>query len=429
VVLFAACDSEQLGQRTPTWRAIIVRATNESVIARLVIAAYSNELAGTRLAGAANVVLCRLALAALVIVCSVVPVAAQPAVSEALDKGFQAVQGGDAARADAIFRAGLSQHPHDPQLLFGAGMAAGLQGRDDEAISLLKQALQIEPRFFQAAAFLGDLLYRKGDLDQAIKMYERALPGAPPSAAVAMRSRLSAWREEASLPQNHEAVKYDRFTISFDGPVQQKLADRAVGVLDASFWRIGKVLGSYPSAPINVILYSDRQFRDITGAPEWAGGGFDGQIRMPVRGAAQNLAEFDRVLTHELTHAMLKSIASRNLPAWLNEGLAMYFEGHDAALSERRLAAARLFVPLAALQTSFTRLNTAQAVVAYEESAFVTRALVDRIGPSGLGQVLQDLDAGQTMDQSIERFGVTFAAWESELAQRVGARSRSAAVH
>ena len=41
---------------------------------------------------------------------------------------------------------------------------------------------------------------------------------------------------------------------------------------------------------------------------------------------AQQLAEFDRVLTHELTHAMLRSVAPRNLPAWLNERLAMYCE-------------------------------------------------------------------------------------------------------
>ena len=380
------------------------------------------------LAARANMIRHRLGLAALLITWSVTSATAQPATSEALNRGFQALQSGDAARADAIFREGLTQHPRDPQLLLGAGVAAGLQGRDKEAISLLKQALQIEPELLQAAALLGELLYRQGELDQAIKMLERALPGAPPSVAVAMRSRLAAWREEASLPQNREVLKDDRFTIGFDGPVQQKLADRAVSVLNASFWRIGNVLGAYPSAPINVVLYSEQQFHDITGAPEWAGGGFDGQIRMPVRGAAQNLAEFDRVLTHELTHAMLKSIASRNVPAWLHEGLAMYFEGHDAALSERRLAAARLFVPLAALQTSFSRLNTAQAVVAYEESAFAVRALIDRIGPSGLGQLLQDLDAGQTMDQSIERFGITFAAWESDLQQRVGAKSRSAGV-
>jgi tetratricopeptide (TPR) repeat protein len=394
----------------------------------VIAVAHSKELAGTTLAARANMLLRRLALAALLIMWSVTSVTAQPATSEALDKGFQAVQSGDAARADAIFREALTGHPRDPQLLFGAGMAASLQGRDQEAISLLKKALQIEPRLLQAAALLGELLYRQGDLDLAIKMYERALPGAPPSVAVAMRGRLSAWREEASLPQNHEAIKDDRFTISFDGPVQQTLAARAVSVLNASFWRIGKVLGAYPSAPINVVLYSEKQFHDITGAPEWASGGFDGQIRIPVRGAAQNLAEFDRVLTHELTHAMLKSIASRNLPAWLNEGLAMHFEGRDAALSERRLAAARLFVPLALLQTSFTRLNTAQAVVAYEESAFATRALIDRIGPSGLGQLLEDLSTGQSLDQSIERFGITFAAWESELEQRVGVKSRSAGV-
>src|SRR5262245_38220495 len=352
-------------------------------------------------------------------------VSAQRAPSEALDKGFQALQTGDTATAASIFREALTRHPRDPQLLFGAGVAAGIQGQDQDAIAFLTQALQIEPQLVQAAVFLGELLYRQGDLELAIKTYERALPAAPPSVAVGMRGRLTAWREEVALPQNRDAIKDDRFTISFDGPVQQKLAARATSVLSASFWRIGKALGAYPSAPINVILYSERQFHDITGAPEWSAGGFDGQIRLPVRGATQNLAEFDRVLTHELTHAMLKSIASRNLPAWLNEGLAMYFEGRDTALSERRLAAARLFVPLAVLQTSFARLNTAQAVIAYEESAFATRALVDQIGSAGVGQLLQDLGAGQTMDQAIERFGITFAAFESDLERRVGAKESS----
>jgi tetratricopeptide (TPR) repeat protein len=373
-------------------------------------------------------VLRRVAIALVLILWFATTVSAQRASSEAVDKGFQALQSGDAASAASIFREALTRHPGDPQLLFGAGVAAGIQGQDKDAIAFLKQALQIEPRLLQAAVFLGELLYRQGDLELAIKTYERALPGAPPSVAVGMRGRLTAWREEASLPQNREAIKDDRFTISFDGPVQQKLAARATSVLWAAFWRIGKALGAYPSAPINVILYSERQFHDITGAPEWSAGGFDGQIRLPVRGATQNLAEFDRVLTHELTHAMLKSIASRNLPAWLNEGLAMYFEGRDTAMSERRLAAARLFVPLAVLQTSFARLNSAQAVIAYEESAFATRALIDRIGPAGVGQLLQDLSGGQSIDQAIERFGVTFAAFESDLERRVGAKSRAAAV-
>src|SRR5262249_17403080 len=154
----------------------------------------------------------RLALATLLITWSVTSVTAQPATSEALTRGFQALQSGDAARADTIFREGLAQHPRDPQLLLGAGVAASLQGRDKEAISLLKQALQIEPELLQAAALLGELLYRQGELDQAIKMYERALPGAPPSVAGVMRKRPAAWREGGALPQNPEGVQDEPVT-------------------------------------------------------------------------------------------------------------------------------------------------------------------------------------------------------------------------
>ena len=369
---------------------------------------------------------CRFALVAFLTLGTAAAVSAQPPAAEAIEKGFRALQNGDTDKAASIFREALSHSPKDPQLLLGAGVVANVQGQEQQAIALLKQALQIEPRLAEAAVMLGELFYRQGDTDLAIKMYERALTNAPASVTEVIRKRLEAWRNEASLPQSHEALKDDRFTISFDGPVQKKLATRAMSVLDTSFWRIGKVLGAYPSAPINVILYSERQFHDITGAPEWSGGGFDGQIRMPVRGADQNLAQFDRVLIHELTHAMLKSIAPRNLPAWLNEGLAMYCEGRDSALSERRLAAARLFVPLAYLQTSFARLNADQATVAYEESAFAARVLIERIGPLGLGQLLQDLGAGVTMEQAVERFGFTFVAFESGLARRVGAKSADA---
>lgn len=363
-------------------------------------------------------------LAFLILLGAAAHVSAQPGTPEALKKAGQALQLGETDKAASIFREALTRRPKDPQLLFGAGVVAKLQGREPEAIAFLKQALLVNPQIAEAALLLGELLYRQGEVDLAIKTYERALPKAPGSVTEAMRRRLDAWREEALLPQNHEAIKDERFTVSFDGPAQQQLAARATSVLNAAFWRIGKTLGAYPSSAINVVLYSERQFHDITGAPEWAAGGFDGQIRMPVHGAARNLGEFDRVLIHELTHAMLKNVASRNLPAWLNEGLAMYCEGHDGVLAQRRLAAARLFVPLAALRTSFGRLNAAQATIAYEESAYAARALLDRIGPSGLGQLLQDLSAGQTMEEAIERFGITFTAFESDLERRVIAAPR-----
>jgi len=360
------------------------------------------------------------ALLACLLVLSSVPARAQTTVADLADAGWQAVTKGDADRAASAFREALARRPRDPVLNLGAGVAAHLQGRENDATLLLQKALQIEPALTQASALLGEIVYRGGDLDLAIKTYEAALAHAPGNPA--LQQRLDAWRGEASAYRGFETVKDDRFAVMFEGPVEHKLAARATAVLGDAFWRIGKVIGEYPNNPINVILYTDKQFRDITGAPEWAGGGFDGQIRMPVRGALQNLGEFDRILTHELTHAMLRSVAPRNVPAWLNEGLAMYFEGYNPKAVESGLASARVFVPLTALRSSFTRLNATQAAVAYAESLFATAVLMERIEPSGLSQLLQELGGGQPIEQAVERFGFTFDDFEAKLARRVGVR-------
>ena len=364
---------------------------------------------------------CRAIVSGLLIVVAASPAAAQSA-NDAAQAGFTALQRGDADKAAVIFKDALDARPADPALLYGAGAAAHLQGRDHDASRLLKAALDAEPKLTPASALLGEIAYHEGDLDLAIKTYEGALRYAPSN--VALRQRLATWRGEADLQHGFEAYKDDRFSILFEGPVNHKLAARATTVLESAFWRIGRTLGAYPSDSINVILYTDKQFRDVTGAPEWSGGGFDGQIRVPVRGATQNLTEFDRVLTHELTHAMLKSLAPRNMPAWLNEGLAMYFDSSDGAASERRLAAARVYVSLSALRGGFTTLSAEEASLAYEVSAFAVHALISRIGTSNLGILLQDLDGGQPVEQAVERFGFTFAEFESGLARRVGARLR-----
>ena len=342
-------------------------------------------------------------------------------VEESLAAGFAALQN-DPDRAATLFRRALGVQPEHPAALYGAGAAASLLGRSTDAMALLKRALQIEPRLTPAAALLGEVAYRQGDLTFAIKTYESALTLAPGN--VELRERLTTWRSEATVHDTLRAFKDDRFTILFDGPANRALAERATTVLREAFWRIGQTLGAYPSNPINVVFYTDKQFHDITGAPEWASGGFDGQIRMPVAGATQNLRQFDRILTHELTHAMLHSIATRNVPAWLNEGLAMYFEGNDPALSEKRLAAARTFVPLANLQGGFTGLSSQMADVAYEMSAFATSALMTRIGSGNLRFLLQDLDRGITIEAAVQRLGLTMDAFEAELAKRLGARLR-----
>lgn len=345
----------------------------------------------------------------------------QTAPSDAISTAWRAIDDNDADRAAALFRDALARSPRDAELNFGAGVAAHLQGRDDDAARYLKKALEIEPRLSGAAMLLGEIAYRDGDLDLAIKTYERAIAASPRNTA-ALKPRLDAWRKESSVHDTFSTVKDDRFSVMFEGPVEQKLAIRATTVLGNAFWNIGKVIGAYPNRPINVIFYSDRQFRDITGAPEWAGGGFDGQIRLPVRGALGTPQLLDRVLVHELVHAMLGQVAARNVPVWLNEGLAMSFEDEDPAAARQTLARLRLFIPLAQLRDSFMGLTTQQATIAYTESLFATSVLLERIGHDGLAQLLQDLDRGEPFEGAIQRFGFTFPEFEKDLVHRISRR-------
>src|SRR5205085_1725999 len=101
---------------------------------------------------------------------------------------------------------------------------------------------------------------------------------------------------------------------------------------------------------------------------------------------------------------------------WLHEGLAMYFEPRDGAAAEKRVAAARIFIPLGELETSFTHLNVQEATLAYDESLVAVRVLVQRIG-TGVGLLLQDLAEGQSFDQALQRFGLTPASLDAQVMQ------------
>ena len=100
----------------------------------------------------------------------------------------------------------------------------------------------------------------------------------------------------------------------------------------------------------------------------------------------------------------------------------MYFEGDDMVAAEKRLAAARAFVPLANLDGGYTGLTEPQANIAYDMSAFATNVLITRIGMTNVGLLVQDLDRGHTVDSALPRFGLTVAEFESQLQARIRPR-------
>ncbi|MBA2302004.1 MAG: tetratricopeptide repeat protein, partial [Acidobacteria bacterium] len=315
--------------------------------------------------------------------------------------GWDALNAGRPADAAAAFDQALRSWPEEPSLLLGAGVSAHLLGQGEAARRFLVDALRYDPSLAAASLLLGEVLYRASDLTGAIQVYEQALAHAPQHKQ--LLAKLEAWRKEASLHDRFAQKLGDHFTVLFEGPAEAELAAKAVEALEGAYWRIGSALYTYPNEVITVVLYTREQFRDITGSPDWAGGAYDGRIRVPVLGAMKNLPEFQRVLAHEFTHALVRSIASRGVPQWLNEGLAMNFDGSSLPAHLARVEEARSRHALTKLEGSFAGMESAAAALAYAQSAAAVRRLIDDAGSAAIVGILTDLARGFGFPEAFER--------------------------
>ena len=339
------------------------------------------------------------------------PLHAQSSVPALNEAGWTMIQQGEPARAASLFGQALVLRPDDPILLFGAGVAAHLDGRSVDAQTKLRRVLELNPRLTPASLLLGEIVYREGNVDRAIAIYEAALAFAP--ADRDLKGRLGEWRRESDVHSTFDERQQGRFSVMFEGRTDAALAAHATQALNTAFARIAKQLRVSPSAPIAVILYTDKQFRDITRAPAWSSGLYDGRIRIPVAGAARTPSLLDVVLTHELAHAMIVSIAPKGVPTWLHEGLAQYFSGADPKAARRRLAVSGAIIPLEHLERSFTGFGGADAVIAYDESLVAVHGLAQRPNLNW-GQLLYALAEADTPSEAFRRFGISYVELDAE---------------
>ena len=333
-----------------------------------------------------------------------------PAAWEALEKK-------DAAKAAAIFREALERSPRNAALHFGAGYAAHMLGRRDAALSALRKAVEIDPEFVSALYLLAQVAYASGDLDLAVRSLEKGVKLRPGDADAARQ--LEAWRSESNLHRGFAERPGVRFNILCEGATDKAISDRVAAVLETGYWTIGKALNTYPGEAVSVLLYTNQQFKDVTRAPDWSVGRFDGRIRLAVGGALRTPRTLDRVVTHELVHAVIANAAPRGVPAWVHEGLASYFESSDHSWAIRAVRASRVVISLKDLENGFGGLDGATALIAYAESLIAAQLLVERLGPN-LGLFLQMLGTGHTVDQALSTLNVRPDEFVGQFNKRVG---------
>ncbi len=190
---------------------------------------------------------------------------------------------------------------------------------------------------------------------------------------------------------------------------QQILAE-----LESAYDQLGDYLGLRPERRIEVVIYDPGVFdQQFAGAFRFAAAGFyHGVIR--IRGATALDVRLSRVLHHELVHAALDAAApSYSLPAWLNEGLAEWFESrtqgkrHLNGTEQAMLSSAKshgVLFSFASLSTpSFGHLDQNAAHLAYLQSYGMVEFLANQRGERSLREFCDRLMRTRNLERTLKR--------------------------
>lgn len=243
---------------------------------------------------------------------------------------------------------------------------------------------------------------------------------------------LARWRESAAVEAGFWTDDSEHFRLSYDGDRTEILRSGyhvLLRELERAYQDFGELFGRFPvegGAPkIEVVLYRREEFARLTGLGHWAGGVFDGRVRIPVEDLGAQEAELRRVLRHELVHAFVREVGGSSVPGWLNEGLAQWLEESFAPDRAQRVAeATRRLVgkdpfPLEKLRASLVTWSDPEAIArAYAQSLALVAHIERWYGERILFEMVTACGEGGSASQRfLERIGVPLDQVLSDAAQ------------
>ena len=333
---------------------------------------------------------------------SVTGVSAAGTYDRQVKKGVGQLTRGQYQDARESFEEAVRINDAVPDGHFGLGMAYFHLREDSRAEKAFTRVIEISPRDSEPYKMLGELYYRMDDLEQARLSWEKAVALEPANAG--LRARLERIKREHKTERDFNRDVTSNFLVKYEGREKIAAGRIVLAILEDAYGDVGKELSYYPSNEIQVILYSNKQFQDVTRAPDWSAGIYDGKIRIPIGGIEQETPVLRRILYHEYTHAVVRAITPR-VPSWLNEGLAMYFEGRTLSAGNkeefRKIARAGKLPPLPTLEGSFARIRGDQVRYAYLFSLSAVRFLIDRYGLYRATTILEELAKGARVGDAV----------------------------
>lgn len=203
--------------------------------------------------------------------------------------------------------------------------------------------------------------------------------------------------KEDTLPMK---VSLSNFDIYISGISKAKQADIVLSVLDSAYMQILSELSLSIENKIKVVLYTDKEFYDLTGFPPWIGGVYDGKIHLPLANANPDDEIFKKVIKHELTHAILHQATKGRCPTWLHEGLAQYFEGEKIQNNKEILNALENNEIPPINSPSFLLVEKEKSILLYQLSLISIDYLKRRSSMGTISIFLNNLGEGLSINDS-----------------------------
>ena len=316
-------------------------------------------------------------------------------------KAFEKFRAGDYESAAGLFKE-LAET--DKSAFTAVGMSYFKLGNYTAAVENFEKALDADSNDFVAHKALAFSYYQMDRLEKSLEHAGKGLAIHPDQELQTLLERLS---KENRSQRNYIEESTTHFKVLYDGYEHGKIDRTVTGILEDAYRFVGKELNHFPADSVTVILNTNSDFFDTTGAPHWSGGIYDGKIRIPVRGAERQGEVLKKVLFHEYTHAVVHSITPQ-CPLWINEGLAEYF----STSYPRKIGQV---IPLRALENSFSGLSARDAGIAYQESYSAVSYLIEKYGLFRIKEMLESLSKGADLDQAFRNaFSKTYAEFITE---------------
>lgn len=314
----------------------------------------------------------------------------------------QEFESGKYAESRRDFESALHHDPQNPAVLNYYAALLVKTGNARDAISYAERASQIAPDSADAFAVLGYAQFASDHVKAAIQSWKRSLALRPDASIERLLARA---QRESSVESDFSERETGHFVLRYEGKQSSEEFRRQIlATLESDYQELAAEFGGGTRSSVQVVLYTDQAFFDVTQAPSWTGAVNDGKLRIPLQGLDSVTPELARILKHELAHSFVNQLAMGRCPHWLNEGIAQALE--PRRLGPRGARLAELFklgqqIPLNALEGSFMSFSGPEAALAYDESLASVQYIRETYGMSDLLRVLDRLGHGESTESAL----------------------------